>query len=247
MVCGRPARGVLAALKETLTLTGEQVFPSTLAESTKSYLEKSQEDFQKIKLWVEKCRLDLPKGNGKDPGATFQVCDRLHWRCIRLFYDVEWTSATYGWRAADNARSGFKLRLSKCKFAQRQIKLLGQIEGNVTRQLDPEKDRAVWKSNLWRHRMRYNNSSVSFHTTEYSFRTCQNYRISRNSQKQKKNKDLKLNWRRSKTGRRHWRRQLVLTTPVFDGKTPFMIQADSSAHSVGACLAQEQQMERSDH
>ena len=36
-------------------------------------------------------------------------------------------------------RSGFKLRLSKCKFAQRQIKLLGQIVGNGTRQLDPEK------------------------------------------------------------------------------------------------------------
>ena len=32
----------------------------------------------------------------------------------------------------------------------------------------------------------------------------------------------------------------MLTTPVFDGKMPFMIQADSSAHNVGACLAQEQ-------
>ena len=40
-------------------------------------------------------------------------------------------------------RSGFKLRLSKCKIAQRQIKLLGQIVGNGTRQLDPEKVRAV--------------------------------------------------------------------------------------------------------
>ena len=31
----------------------------------------------------------------------------------------------------------------------------------------------------------------------------------------------------------------VLTTPVFDEKMPFTIQADSSAHSVGACLAHE--------
>ena len=41
-----------------------------------------------------------------------------------------------------------------------------------------------------------------------------------------------------------WKKALartdVLTTPVFDGKMPFMIQADSSAHSVGACLAHEQ-------
>ena len=35
-------------------------------------------------------------------------------------------------------------------------------------------------------------------------------------------------------------RAAVLTTPVFDGKMPFMIQADSSAHNVGAGLAQEQ-------
>ena len=71
MVYGRPARGVFAALKETWT--GEQVFPSTLAASTKSYLEKLQEDLEKIKLWVEKCSRDQPKGSEKDPGATFQV------------------------------------------------------------------------------------------------------------------------------------------------------------------------------
>ena len=35
-------------------------------------------------------------------------------------------------------------------------------------------------------------------------------------------------------------RAAVLTTPVFDGKMLFMIQPDSSAHSVVVCLAQEQ-------
>ena len=51
MVYGRPARGVLAALKETWT--GEQVFPSTLSDSTKTYLEKLREDLNFVKTIAE--------------------------------------------------------------------------------------------------------------------------------------------------------------------------------------------------
>ena len=48
---GRPARGILAALKETWT--GEQVFPSTLAYSTKTYLDKLREDLEFVKTMAE--------------------------------------------------------------------------------------------------------------------------------------------------------------------------------------------------
>ena len=51
MVYGRPARGILSALKETWT--GEQVFPSTLADSTKTYLEKLQDDLEFVKTMAE--------------------------------------------------------------------------------------------------------------------------------------------------------------------------------------------------
>ena len=37
--------------------------------------------------------------------------------------------------------AGFKLRLSKCKFAQSQMKLLGQIVGNNERKVDPRKSK----------------------------------------------------------------------------------------------------------
>ena len=84
-------------------------------------------------------------------------------------------------------RSGFKLRLSKCKFAQRQIKLLGQIVGNEHDNSIQRKFERCWKSNLRHRRKKYNNSSVSCHTTGFSFRTCQNCRIvSLNSQKERR-------------------------------------------------------------
>ena len=41
--------------------------------------------------------------------------------------------------------AGFKLRLSKCKFAQSRIKLLGQIVGSNERKVDPQKVEAVLK------------------------------------------------------------------------------------------------------
>ena len=82
-------------------------------------------------------------------------------------------------------RSGFKLRLSECKFAQRQIKLLGQIVGNM--ECDNSIQRKFewcWKSNLRHRRKKSSNSLVSCRITGFSFRICQNYRIvSLNSQK----------------------------------------------------------------
>ena len=51
MVYGRPARGILSALKETWT--GEQVFPSTLADSTTTYLEKLRDDLEFVKTMAE--------------------------------------------------------------------------------------------------------------------------------------------------------------------------------------------------
>ena len=130
------------------------------------------------------------------------------------------------------------------KFAQKQIKL-GQIEGTERDSSIRRKFEWCWKSNLRRQRKRYNNSSVSYHTTGYSFLTsCQNYRkVSRNSHKEGENKYLMLNDEHLQAFE-DWKKALartdVLTTPVFDGKMPFVIQADSSAHSVGACLAHEQ-------
>ena len=59
----------------------------------------------------------------------------------------------------------------------------------------------------------------------------------------KKNNDLKLNdehLQAFKDLKKALAMAAVLMTPVFDGKTPFVIQADSSAHSVGACLTQGQ-------
>ena len=51
MVYGRPARGIISALKETWTR--EQVSPSTLADSTKTYLEKLRDDLEFVKTMAE--------------------------------------------------------------------------------------------------------------------------------------------------------------------------------------------------
>ena len=85
---------------------------------------------------------------------------------------------------------------------------------------------------------------VSYYTTGYSFLACHNYRnVSRNLQKEGRNKKKKLNDEHLKAFEDLGKAlaiAAVFATPVFDGKMPFVIQADSSAHSVEVCLAQEQ-------
>jgi hypothetical protein len=137
-------------------------------------------------------------------------------------------------------RSGFKLRLSKCKFAQRQIKLLGQIVGNGTRQLDPEKVRAVLeiKPPTSKKEIQQFIGILSYYRIFIPNMSELSYCLTELT-KGKKNKDLKLNDEQLKAFedlKKALATAAVLTTPVFDGKTPFVIQADSSAHSVGACL-----------
>ena len=91
---------------------------------------------------------------------------------------------------------------------------------------------------------RDNNSLVSHHTNGYPFQDMPELSQSFTElTKEGKNKDLILNNEHLKAFE-DWKKALartdVLTTTVIDGKMPFMIQADSSAHSVGACLAHDQ-------
>ena len=141
-------------------------------------------------------------------------------------------------------RLGFKLRLSKCKFAQRKIKLLGQIVGKRTRQLDPEKVRAVLeiKPPTTKKEIQQFIGILSYYRIFIPNMSELSYCLTELT-KGKKNKDLKLNDEQLKAFedlKKALATAAVLTTPVFDGKTPFVIQADLSAHSVEACLAQEQ-------
>ena len=93
-------------------------------------------------------------------------------------------------------RLGFKLRLSKCKFAQRQNnKTVGKDRGEwntTTRSKESLSGAGNPTSDI-----EERNSTIHWYpvipTTGFSFRICQSYRIvSLNSRKWKKNKDLKL-------------------------------------------------------
>ena len=54
-------------------------------------------------------------------------------------------------------QSGMKLRLDKCKFGRKQIRVLGQIVGNGVRKPNPEKLAALSSLKPPETRSRYNN------------------------------------------------------------------------------------------
>ena len=136
------------------------------------------------------------------------------------------------------------LRLSKCKFAQSQIKLLGQIVGNNERKVDPQKVEAVLKIQPPTSKkeiqsflglLKYYRSYVSglsrraLCLTELTKGRKAN-ELSLNSEQLQAFEDLKHDLTVAP----------VLATQIFDGKTPFILQCDASAEACAACLTQKQ-------
>ena len=141
--------------------------------------------------------------------------------------------------------SGFKLRLKKCKFACREIKILGHIVGNGLRKPDPEKVEAIMALKppttkkgvqqfigmLSFYRIFIPNLAEKlFHLTEL-IKGRKSRLVEMNRQQLDEFQNLKVELSNI----------AALTTPIFDGKTPFIVQTDASAHTVAACLSQTQQ------
>ena len=140
--------------------------------------------------------------------------------------------------------SGLKLRLSKCKFAQKQIKLLGQIVGNGKRELDPQKVEAVRKIRppTTKKEIQSFMGLLSFYRNFIPNLSEKALSLTELT-KGKRANNIELNATQLKTFeelKATLSEAAVLTTPVFDGVTPFILQCDSSNHTVAACIAQEQ-------
>jgi hypothetical protein len=131
--------------------------------------------------------------------------------------------------------SGFKLRLSKCKFAQQQIKLLGQIVGNGERRVDPKKVEAVQEIKIPKTKKELQSfiGIINFYREflpELSRRALCLTELTKG-----KSRNVTLNDEQIRTFQ-ELKSALtttpVLSTPVFDGKTPFILQCDASNFAV---------------
>ena len=143
--------------------------------------------------------------------------------------------------------SGFKLRLRKCKFAQKQVKLLGQIVGGGKRRVDPAKVEAILKIRTPTTKKEIQSflGMMNFYRVFIPELSKQALCLTELT-KGKKANNIVLNQEQIRTFenlKKILTTAPILATPNFDGKTPFIVQCDASNESVAACLAQVQRDE----
>ena len=141
-------------------------------------------------------------------------------------------------------QSGMKLRLDKCKFGRKQIRVLGQIVGNGVRKPNPEKLAALssLKPSETRKQIQQLLGIMAYYGEYIPNMVGDTVHLSE-LMKNCKSRLLKLTddaLNEFNSIKTKLMNIAELTIPIFDRVTPFLIQTDASQHTVAACLAQDQ-------
>ena len=137
--------------------------------------------------------------------------------------------------------SGLKLKISKCKFAQKKVKYLGHIVGGNTHTPDPEKVSAV--ANLMFPATKRQMKSLMGLISYYRNYIPNLADIAKPlTDMTKRNGPCNLTPGENEMPAFHLLKQKLINAPILrcpDFDKPFIIQADASKYAIGSCLAQE--------